>query len=84
MSELQEPSRAGVMGADYAQGRVDKLYLNYRYRVRAQVGVQGYLTHHRTLDSDMRVLELGAAEGRTLLHIRELLGGVDHGGGGDI
>lgn len=60
------------MGADYARGRVERLYLNYRYRVRATVAIQGYQRHHPSPPSDVSVLELGAAEGKTLLHIRDL------------
>ncbi|MFO8072514.1 MAG: class I SAM-dependent methyltransferase [Polyangia bacterium] len=46
----------------------------YRYRVRARAAVDA--ARSRLPDvSSWRVLELGAAEGRTLLHVRELLGG---------
>ena len=66
---------AGVMGRDYAAGRTSKLYLNYRYRVRAQVAVNGYGHFHHLYGQPLNVLELGAAEGRTLVHMRSLLGG---------
>jgi len=69
-----DPSRAGVMDASYADGRVAKLHLNFRYRVRALVAVQGYLHHHPRPPAEIDVLEMGAAEGRTLLHMREVLG----------
>lgn len=66
--------RLGVMTADYAEGRVGKPHLNYRYRVRARVAVDAFRRFHPH-QRDVHALEMGAADGRTLLRIRELLGG---------
>ena len=61
------------MGADYAAGRGKKPYMRYRYRVRAAVAVDAF--HERQPKRDeYRVLDLGAADGRTLLYMRGLLG----------
>jgi SAM-dependent methyltransferase len=62
------------MDASYALGRVEKMHLNYRYRVRAQVAHDAFVGHVGAPPEAPRVLEMGAAEGRTLLHLRELLG----------
>jgi 2-polyprenyl-3-methyl-5-hydroxy-6-metoxy-1,4-benzoquinol methylase len=64
----------GVMTADYAEGRVGKRHLNYRYRVRARVAVDAFRRFH-PYQREVHALEMGAADGRTLLRIRELLGG---------
>ena len=66
---------AGVMGRDYAQGRIDKAHLRYRYKVRGQVAVDAYRSFHPST-REVSVLDLGAAEGRTLAHIHDLFGGV--------
>ncbi len=71
--EKQSDEYLGVMDAEYARGRLEKKYLNYRYRVRAQVAANAFREFHphmKTVD----VLEMGAADALTLLHIRELLG----------
>jgi SAM-dependent methyltransferase len=62
------------MGRDYAAGRRDKAHLSYRYRVRARLAVDAF-HERRGRQPEHRVLELGAAEGLTLLAIRDLLGG---------
>ncbi len=63
----------GVMGSEYATGRIKAPQLVFRYRVRALLATQS-LHARRGRQPHYRVLELGAAEGRTLLAIRELLG----------
>ncbi len=65
---------AGVMESGYARGRLRAPQMCYRYRVRARAAVEAARSRLPRL-SFWRVLELGAAEGRTLLHVRELLGG---------
>ena len=63
----------GVMGGDYASGRSSKLELKYRYMVRARVAADAIRKH--LYDTEIpRVLDFGAADGRTLLELRELLG----------
>jgi SAM-dependent methyltransferase len=64
----------GVMGADYAMGRRRAPHLRFRLRVRAQVAIDAMRTR-LPQKSARRVLDLGAAEGLTLLHARDLLGG---------
>ncbi len=73
MASRSEPG-AGVMDASYARGRVEKMHLNYRYRVRAQVAHDAFVAHAGWRLDAPRVLEMGAAEGRTLLHLRDLIG----------
>lgn len=65
---------AGVMGADYARDRRKKVHLRFRLQVRAQVALAAYRRFHPQ-QSPQRVLSLGAAEGATLLYLRELLQG---------
>ena len=74
MSGHSEQEYLGVMDASYAADRLEKKYLNYRYRVRAQVAVDAFREFHPHA-YEPKVLELGAADGLTLLKIREFLGG---------
>ncbi len=71
MSEKEE--YLGVMNADYARGRQEKKYLNYRYRVRAQVAADAF-RHFHPFQDEVNVCEFGAADMLTLLQIRELVG----------
>jgi len=64
----------GVMDREYARGRQRAPHLQFRYRVRAQLAVDAFRARLPP-QSSPRVLELGAADGLTLLAIRELLGG---------
>jgi hypothetical protein len=64
----------GVMAESYALGRQTKKHLNFRYRVRAQFAVDTFREAQPNA-KDVNVLELGAADGLTLLHMREHLGG---------
>ncbi|MCA9662617.1 MAG: methyltransferase domain-containing protein [Myxococcales bacterium] len=64
---------AGVMGADYARGRQRAPQLRFRYQVRARLATDAFLAR-RGRQPAYAVLELGAAEGLTLLEIRRLLG----------
>lgn len=70
-----QDSPAGVMDATYARGRERKPALRFRYRVRARLAVEAYLCR-TDFGGEHAVLELGAAEGRTLLEMRRLLGGL--------
>lgn len=63
----------GVMDREYAAGRRRAPHLQFRYRVRAQLAVDAF-RGRVARQSEHRVLELGAADGLTLLAIRELLG----------
>lgn len=70
---------AGVMEARYAQERKERPELVYRFRVRGQLSVDAF----RRLRPDLRcprVLDLGAAEGLTLLHMHTLIGGGEFWG----
>ncbi|MFU8803949.1 MAG: class I SAM-dependent DNA methyltransferase [Bradymonadaceae bacterium] len=71
--ESRNSAHLGVMGADYAEGRLKAKHLGFRYRVRANVAAEAYRAAYPGT-APVRVLELGAAEGLTLLHMRELLG----------
>jgi SAM-dependent methyltransferase len=63
------------MDRTYAAGRVRKPALRFRFRVRATLAVQAYREIAGSRPSH-RVLDLGAAEGATLLEMRALLGGL--------
>jgi SAM-dependent methyltransferase len=62
----------GVMNAGYAEGRARKAHLAFRLRVRAQVVVDAVRRHGPA--GPIRLLEVGAAEGRTLLEMARSLG----------
>lgn len=66
----------GVMDREYAAGRRRAPHLKFRYRVRAQLAVDAF-RGRVAKQSKHAVLELGAADGLTLLAIRELLGAQD-------
>jgi SAM-dependent methyltransferase len=68
----------GTLDADYAQQRVEEPHLVFRYRVRARVVVSMVRKH--VSRRPLRLLDLGCAEGRTLLEIRNLLGDGEYTG----
>jgi len=76
-----ERARQGVMGEEYATGRMLERPLIFRLQFRAVVATREYLLR-RGPDPAPRVLELGAADGLTHLEIRRLLPerGEYHGG----
>ena len=65
----------GVMDEQYAKDRQTSLALQFRYQVRAQLAVN-HLHARLGEQASYRVLDLGCAEARTLLLMRELLGGM--------
>lgn len=70
-SDQTPESHKGVMDASYADGRESKRHLVYRYKVRAQVAISGYQRYFPQ-QPPSRVLEMGAAEGKTLLEMRRI------------
>ena len=78
MSTATNPK--GVMDGSYADARLSALHLMWRYRVRARFAAHAYRRAEGGGGSP-RVLDLGAAEGATLLALRDLLGsrGEYHG-----
>ena len=62
------------MGEGFAGDRAVKPQVMFRYRVRARM-VQRMVQAHLGADRGLRILELGAADGRTLAEIRSLLPG---------
>jgi SAM-dependent methyltransferase len=75
MASVSEHHSHGVMDGDYARDRRATPVLVFRYQSRALVAADA-VRDRMPNRTDVRVLELGAAEGRTLLHLRELLGGA--------
>lgn len=75
--------RHGVMDASYAQGRTEKLSLSWRLRARARAAADAYQSLSPGLPPS-RILSMGAAEGRTLVSVRDLLNpaatalGIEH------
>jgi 2-polyprenyl-3-methyl-5-hydroxy-6-metoxy-1,4-benzoquinol methylase len=67
-------TQSGVMDGEYARARRRSRVLQYRYRTRAWIAYQAARRHLPELDG-YHVLDLGAAEGKTLLELRRLLGG---------
>jgi 2-polyprenyl-3-methyl-5-hydroxy-6-metoxy-1,4-benzoquinol methylase len=66
--------QSGIMDGEYARARRRSRVLQYRYRTRAWIAYQATLRHLPQRDR-YQVLDLGAAEGKTLLELRRLLGG---------
>src|SRR3989338_7654145 len=58
---------------EYALGRQEKPHLIFRYKVRARVAADA-VKKHLNPNGLLCVLDLGAAEGLTLLEMRSLLG----------
>ena len=79
---LAEPSapaiQAGVMGESYAGLRVTSPALRFRLRSRASTVARAWQKHGERRSP--RVLDMGAAEGRTLVEIARRVGGGDHVG----
>lgn len=71
----KESSYRGVMDDSYNTGRQTKSHLSFRYKVRGQVAVNGFRAYHPNM-TEVNVLEMGAADGLTMLHMRDLLGGA--------
>lgn len=71
---MAEKEFQGVMTSAYAEGRLTKPELRYRLRVRARAAFEA-MQSHGLGRAENRVLELGAADGRTLLEIWTLLDG---------
>ncbi len=71
---MAEKEFQGVMTSAYAEGRLSKPELRYRLRVRARAAFEA-MNEHGLIGGQNRVLELGAADGRTLLEIWTLLDG---------
>jgi len=67
-------SGSGVMNAAYAEGRASSPVLRYRLRCRAAIA---HALAQQTIPFKgyYRVLDLGCADGRTLLELRERFGG---------
>lgn len=65
---------SGAMKEEYALARARNAPLVFRYRTRALAAVRAY-RRFRPDDPPKAVLELGSADGRTLMEIRRLLGG---------
>lgn len=64
---------SGVMDATYAEGRRSARHLVWRYQVRARFAAEAFWARRGVVHGP-RVIELGAAEGKTLLELRRLLG----------
>lgn len=71
---MTEHAHDGVMDREYAAGRRKAPHLKFRYKVRAQLAVDAYRERNGASQRAHAVLEMGAADGLTLLAIRELLG----------
>ncbi len=71
---MSDPSTcSGVMDASYAEGRRRARHIVWRYKVRARFASDSFLARLGPSHAP-RVIDLGAAEGRTLLEVRRLLG----------
>jgi SAM-dependent methyltransferase len=69
---------AGVMDATYASARAHQAELKFRFRTRAAVVVRAI--HRFGRGGPVRVLDIGAADGRTLASIAEGLKGPEYRG----
>jgi ubiquinone/menaquinone biosynthesis C-methylase UbiE len=69
---------AGVMSATYARDRAAKAHLAFRLRVRSQVVARAIRRFGPR--APVRLLEVGAAEGRTLLEMAALIGEGEYTG----
>lgn len=70
----REERATGVMDSEYATKREGNLPLVYRYRVRARFAASGFRSLRPSISSPS-VLDLGAADGKTLLALRDLFDG---------
>ena len=63
----------GVLNANYSDNRKKKKELFFRYRVRAAAVVEAWKKNHASNHESLMLLDLGAAEGKTLAFIAEAL-----------
>ncbi len=64
---------AGVMDASYARDRLNRPHLVFRYKSRALIAYRLYRKFSRFAHAP-RILDMGAAEGRTMAELHRLLG----------
>ncbi len=68
-----ETDRKGAMDETYARDRQNKPAVSYRYRTRALAAVRAIQRHMHTSPA-LHMLDMGAADGGTLLEMGRLLG----------
>ncbi len=66
------PPGVGVMGGDYAKDRTRRPHLVFRYQTRALIAAQMFQRFGPRTERP-EVLDLGAAEGRTMVRTHEIL-----------
>jgi|ETNmetMinimDraft_15_1059895.scaffolds.fasta_scaffold56194_2 SAM-dependent methyltransferase len=76
---MKEPKHKGILGQGYSTDRNNKPELRFRLSVRAGL-VADALERYSTSTSGLRILDLGAAEGKTVLKMNELLPGNEFTG----
>lgn len=69
---IQESNPKGVLNANYSDNRAKKRELFFRYRVRATAVIEAK-QRHAPGDSPIRLLDLGAADGKTLAFMAQSL-----------
>jgi 2-polyprenyl-3-methyl-5-hydroxy-6-metoxy-1,4-benzoquinol methylase len=66
----QKPT--GILGGEYAEYRIKKAEMRFRFKIRALIAANTVQKFYK-MYSNLRILDLGAAEGKTLLEMNRLL-----------
>ncbi len=66
MNDQSQPK--GVLKPNYSENRAKKKELYFRYRVRATAVIQAW-QKHAPGNNDLRLLDLGAADGKTIAYM---------------
>ena len=71
--EAEKKNPKGILSKNYVAKRRRRNELNFRYRLRAEAVNFAVKRFHTHSDSPLKILDMGAAEGSTLLQISKLL-----------
>lgn len=67
-------NKKGILGQEYSEGRKKKSELKFRLSVRAKM-VADAIEEYSASKADLKILDMGAAEGRTLVELNNFLPG---------
>lgn len=76
---MQDSGKHGAMGADYARDRQQAPWIVFRYKVRALMAAF-MIQKHRQTQGPLSLLDIGCADGLTLLEMRNTLGEGSYAG----
>jgi 2-polyprenyl-3-methyl-5-hydroxy-6-metoxy-1,4-benzoquinol methylase len=64
----------GILGGQYANSRIKKAEMRFRFKTRARIAANTIQKFYK-MNSNLQILDFGAAEGKTMLEMNKLLPG---------